>query len=57
LLARLVRELAERGIWGGAAYDGLIGATAKSAGARLYTCDLRARTTYELLGVDVRFIG
>jgi toxin FitB len=57
LLAQLVRELAERGIWGGAAYDGLIGATAKSAGATLYTCDRRARLTYEQLGVDVRFVG
>jgi predicted nucleic acid-binding protein len=47
----------ERGIRGGAAYDALIGATARSAGALLYTCDLRARATYDLLGVEVEFIG
>lgn len=56
-LSQLVRDFAELGIWGGAAYDGLIGATVKSVGAKLYTCDRRARTTYELLGVDVEFLG
>ena len=56
-LARLVLELAERGIRGGAIYDGLIGATARSVGARLYTCDLRARSTYALLGIEVEFVG
>jgi predicted nucleic acid-binding protein len=55
--AKLLRELVERGIRGGAAYDALIGATARSAGALLYTCDLRARATYDLLGVEVGFIG
>lgn len=56
-LSRLVRDFAELGIWGGAAYDGLIGATVKSVGAKLYTCDRRARTTYALLGVEVEFLG
>lgn len=57
LLAQLVRDLAERGIWGGAVYDGLIAATVKSVGSKLYTCDRRARVTYELVGVEVEFIG
>jgi predicted nucleic acid-binding protein len=52
-----VIEFARRDIRGGAAYDALIGATARSAGAKLYTCDRRARATYELLGVDVEFLG
>ena len=56
-LSKLVRDFAELGIWGGAAYDGLIGATVKSVGAKLYTCDRRARTTYALLGVDIEFLG
>lgn len=56
-LAQLVDELATRGIRGGAAYDALIGATARSVGATLYTCDRRARSTYELLGVEVAFLG
>lgn len=57
MLSRLVRDLAERGIWGGAVYDGLIGATVRSVGSKLYTCDRRARATYELVGVEVEFIG
>lgn len=56
-LAQLVAELASRDIRGGAAYDALIGATARSFGAKLFTCDRRARTTYELLGVEVEFLG
>jgi len=56
-VAELVRELAERGIAGGATYDGVIGQTAKAAGGTLYTCDRRARRVYERLGVEVRFIG
>jgi predicted nucleic acid-binding protein len=56
-VAKLLGELVDRGISGGATYDGLIGATAKSAGATLYTCDRRARGIYELLGVEVQFVG
>lgn len=57
MLSGLVRDLAERGIWGGAVYDGLIGATVMSLGSKLYTCDRRARATYELVGVEVEFVG
>ena len=57
VLSQLVRDLADRGISGGAVYDGLIGATVKSVGSKLYTCDRRARVTYELVGVEVEFIG
>lgn len=51
-----VAELASRGVQGGSTYDGLIGLTARSAGAKLLTRDLRAKLTYELLGVDVAYI-
>lgn len=54
---RGVAELAGRGIHGGSTYDGFIGLTARSAGATLMTRDLRARTVYDLLGVDVEYIG
>jgi hypothetical protein len=56
-VARLLGELVEQGIAGGTVYDGLIGAAAKAAGAPLYTCDRRARVTYDRLGVVVRFVG
>jgi predicted nucleic acid-binding protein len=56
-LASLLGRMVELGITGGATYDGLIGTTAKSAGATLFTCDRRARSIYERLGVEVRYIG
>ncbi len=56
-VAKLLGELVDRGIAGGATYDGLIGATARASGATLYTCDRRARSVYEQLGVEVRFVG
>jgi len=56
-VALLVEEFARRGIYGGATYDGLIGATARASGAVLHTCDRRARLVYERLGVEVRFVG
>lgn len=56
-IARLIDELVQRGISGGATYDALIGVTAKAAGATLHTCDRRARLVYERLGVEVRFVG
>ncbi len=55
-MAGLVRELAERGIRGGATYDALIGATARAAGTSLVTCDRRAVATYERLGVKVEVL-
>ncbi len=45
------RELARRGIAGGATYDGLVALAARERGAVLVTRDARARSTYEVLGV------
>jgi predicted nucleic acid-binding protein len=53
----LLDELARLGIAGGSSYDALIAATARSVGATLVTRDLRARWTYERLGVEVEFVG
>jgi predicted nucleic acid-binding protein len=56
-MARLLAELADHGIRGGSTYDGLIGATARSIGARLVTRDRRAKPIYDLIGVEVEFVG
>ncbi|CAN5912146.1 type II toxin-antitoxin system VapC family toxin [soil metagenome] len=53
----LVRLLADAGRTGGAVYDGVIGLTARIAGATLVTADQRAATIYELCGVEVRLLG
>lgn len=45
------------GITGGAIYDALVGEAARVHGARLLTRDLRARRTYDLLGVEYDIIG
>lgn len=45
------RELARRGIAGGATYDGLVALAAREHGCVLATRDARARSTYEALGV------
>ncbi|MFT4211763.1 MAG: type II toxin-antitoxin system VapC family toxin [Microbacterium sp.] len=50
------RELAGRGIAGGAVYDGLVALTAREQGAVLATRDARARSTYEALGVVVEVL-
>lgn len=55
-VAALVAELATAGISGGAAYDALVGATAREAGATLISTDRRAETTYRKLGVQVEFL-
>lgn len=57
LVRDVLRELAEHGITGGATYDGLIGATARSAGAKLFSCDRRALPVYTRLGVEVELVG
>jgi predicted nucleic acid-binding protein len=49
-------ELPPLGIVGGAAYDALIAAVARDAGATLVTCDRRAADVYERLGSDVEYI-
>lgn len=50
------RELADRGIAGGAVYDGLVGAAARSRDLTLATRDARARTTYEAVGTRVKLL-
>lgn len=56
-VAGLIDELARLGIAGGSSYDALIAATARSVGAVLVTRDLRAKSTYDLLGVEVEYLG
>lgn len=60
LPARAQRELPEvmarAGVRGGAVYDGLVGLTAKVAGAQLLSLDSRAAETYERLDVDYRLV-
>lgn len=56
-IAALVGELATNGITGGAAYDALVAATAREAGATLVTNDRRAEATYQRLGVEVEFLS
>jgi predicted nucleic acid-binding protein len=51
-----LRDLRARRITGGAAYDGLIAATASAVGAELVSCDRRAAETYRRLGVPVELL-
>lgn len=55
--ADLHRRLAPVGIVGGAVYDALVGEAARVNGCTLLTRDLRARRTYDLLGVTYSIIG
>jgi predicted nucleic acid-binding protein len=54
------RELIERfaglSIAGGATYDGIVAATAVHHGYSLISCDRRAASTYDRLGVDVTYL-
>lgn len=50
------RELADRGVAGGAAYDGLVALAAQEHHLPLATRDGRARATYEALGVRVELL-
>lgn len=50
-------RLATTGIVGGAVYDALVGEAARTNDRRLLTRDLRARRTYDLLGVDYQVVG
>ncbi|MCW2530036.1 MAG: hypothetical protein JWM76_4896 [Pseudonocardiales bacterium] len=54
---RTVNELARLGIAGGAVYDGLVALAALAHGAQLATRDLRAKATYDAVGVDVVVVG
>jgi predicted nucleic acid-binding protein len=55
--AALGPSLAGLGISGGAVYDALVGAAARQRERPLLSCDGRARTVYEALGVKVRVVG
>lgn len=45
------------GITGGAIYDALVAEAARVDGRRLLTRDLRARRTYDLVGVDYELVA
>ena len=55
--AALVDLLAEAGVQGGGAYDGLVGLEAKAHGETLLTLDARALRVYQLLGVGYQVIS
>lgn len=54
---RVVDRLVDAGISGGASYDAVIAMIADSHGHELATLDARARSTYERIGVAVRYLG
>jgi hypothetical protein len=56
-LTPLLHRLRAAGISGGATYDGLVAETARCAGLRLISLDVRARPTYSVVGVEVDWIG
>ena len=51
------RLLADSGVAGGAAYDGLVALAARDYGVPLATRDARACATYEAFGVPVELVG
>ncbi len=55
-LAESIHQMAAAGIAGGATYDGWIALTARAAGVRLASADMRAESTYRRLGVDVELV-
>lgn len=54
---RLMEQLAQLGVSGGAVYDALVGAVAAAHGLRLVTRDLRAVDTYRSLLVDLEVLS
>jgi predicted nucleic acid-binding protein len=52
----LILRLAELSIAGGAVYDALVGVTASHHGYRLLSCDRRAASTYNQLGLNVTYL-
>lgn len=54
--ALLPGEFAQRGVLGGAVYDGLVGAAARAHDLTLVTCDRRAIPTYRALGVRYELV-
>ena len=55
--AGLLRRLGTVGIAGGAIYDALVGEAARINECVLLTRDMRAKRTYDLLGVSYELIG
>lgn len=55
--SRVVDRLVDAGISGGASYDAVIAMIAHSHGHELVTLDARAISTYERIGVAVRYLG
>lgn len=53
----LLASLADGGVTGGSAYDGVIAATAAHHGYLLLSLDRRAERTYRAVGVDYELIG
>ncbi|MFT3873708.1 MAG: type II toxin-antitoxin system VapC family toxin [Nocardioides sp.] len=53
---RLISQLAQHRVVGGAVYDGLVAATAAHHGFALLTRDQRARTTYGVVGATYRLM-
>jgi toxin FitB len=52
----LIERLARLSISGGAVYDAIVAVTADRHKRTLLSCDRRAATTYERLGVDVVYL-
>jgi predicted nucleic acid-binding protein len=52
-----IKALPARGISGGASYDALVAATAVACDAELVSCDRRAWTTYERMGVRATLLS
>jgi predicted nucleic acid-binding protein len=53
----LIEKAVAAGLTGGAIYDALIAATARTAGATLLTRDARARAVYDRMGVHYERVG
>ena len=53
----LIPRLVDLEVSGGSTYDALVGTTASAFGATLVSCDRRAATTYERLGVRFRLLA
>lgn len=52
-----IQGLPERGLTGGAVYDALIAATAEAHSAELVSCDRRATSIYERVGIRAVLIS
>lgn len=55
-LRDLVADLHQRGITGGAVYDGIVAMSARAHGAELVSLDRRAAETYRRCGVALRLL-